>query len=566
MRYVGKMTQETEETTEDCPILRPWRNSFADCADWEAPIATGTLPALLDSAAASFGDDPVITFRGRHIGFRALRDHADRVAAGLLRMGVGPGQSVALYLPNTPWHPVAFFALARTGARIVHLSPLDAPRELAHKLHDSGARLLIATNLPGMLPMALGLLEKGAVARLLIGEDAAWGPSPAAQAVPWGAHVQPIPEADPPPSWPLVTPDDIALLQYTGGTTGLPKGAMLTHGNLTAAVSIYRNWHEGARADPNRRHRVIAVLPLFHIYALTVVLLGSVALGHEMLLHPRFDVAEVLDDICVKRATWFPGVPTMWIALANHPDAANCDFSSLALASSGGAPMPFDVEQRVTRLVGSRLGGGWGMTETSPAGTRIPAAAEPAPGLIGIPLPGIDLAMVDRTDPGRFLPPGEIGELAVRGPNVFRGYWNKPEETRAAFHDGFFLTGDIGVMDARGLFRLLDRKKNMIISGGFNVYPTAIEAAIYEHPAVAEVIVIGIPDEYRGQAAKAFVTLKPGAAPFAIEELKTFLADKLGRHEIPAALEFRESLPRSPAGKLLAQALRDEENAKHAAT
>ena len=547
------------------PVPRPWTTHFADCADWDAPVETGTIPALLDSAAATFGDDPMVDFRNRKISFRVLREQADRVAAGLMRMGIGPGEAVALYLPNTPWHPVAFFALARTGARIVHLSALDALRELAHKLQDSGARTLIATNLPGMLPMALGLLEKGAVERLLIGEDARWGASPAAQEVPWGERVLPVPEADPPPAWPALTPDDICLLQYTGGTTGLPKGAILTHGNLTAAVSIYRNWHEGARGDPNERHRIIAVLPLFHIYALTVVLLGAVAQGHEMLLHPRFDVAEVLHDIGVKRATWFPGVPTMWIALANHPDAATCDFSSLAFASSGGAPMPFEVEQRVSGIVGRRLGGGWGMTETSPAGTRIPQSATPAPGLIGVPLPGIDLIVVDKTDPSKWLPPGETGELAIRGPNVFRGYWNKSEETKAVFHDGFFLTGDIGVKDERGLFRLLDRKKNMIISGGFNVYPAAIEAAIYEHPAVAEVIVIGVPDDYRGQAAKAFVTLKPGAAPLSLDEMKEFLADKLGRHEIPAALEFRENLPRSPAGKLLAQALRDEESARRAA-
>ncbi|MDA8248783.1 MAG: AMP-binding protein, partial [Rhodospirillales bacterium] len=505
-----------------------------------------------------------IEFRDRQISFRSLRAQADRVAAGLMRAGVGRGQSVGLYLPNTPWHPVIFFAVARTGARVVHLSALDAPRELAHKLHDSGARVLITTNLPGLLPMALGLLDQGAVETLLVGEDERWGPAPAAAPVPWGERVRPVPEADPPPAWPALTPADICVLQYTGGTTGLPKGAMLSHGNLTAAVSIYRNWREGGLLDDGRRQRVIAVLPLFHIYALTVVLLAGVARGWELLLRTRFDVATALDDIGRKRATYFPGVPTMWIALANAPEAQRTDFSSLQECGSGGAPMPFDVQQRVTGLIGRRLGGGWGMTETSPAGTRIPAGAAPVPGLIGIPLPGIDMIIVDRNDPSRRLPPDEIGEIAIRGPNVFHGYWNKPEETRAAFHDGFFLTGDIGAMDARGLFRLLDRKKNMILSGGFNVYPTMIEAAIYEHPAVAEVIVIGIPDAYRGQAAKAFVTLKPGAAAFSLDELKVFLADKLGRHEIPAALEFRPSLPRSPAGKLLAQALRDEESARHA--
>lgn len=563
MQYVKTMNQEPEGETSQHAIPRPWRAAFPDVADWETPIVAGTIPGLLDRAVAQYGNDPAIEFRDRQISFRTLATQADRLAAGLLAAGLGKGQSIALYLPNTPWHPVAFFGVARTGVRIVHLSPLDAPRELAYKLADSGARTLITTNLPGLLPAALGLLEKGAVDRVLVGEDARWGPAEALP-VPWSDRVQPPPEAAPSGNWPALTPDDLCVLQYTGGTTGLPKGAMLSHGNLTAAVEIYRNWHEGGPEDATLRHRVIAVLPLFHIYALTVVLLSSVARGHELLLRQRFDVATTLGDIGKKRATYFPGVPTMWIALANHPDAQRCDFSSLRQCGSGGAPMPFDVEQRVTKLVGQRLGGGWGMTETSPAGTRIPRGAAPQPGLIGIPLPGIELIVVDRNDPGRRLAPGEIGELAIRGPNVFKSYWNRPGETAAVFHDGFFLTGDIGVMDDHGQFRLLDRKKNMIISGGFNVYPAQVESAIYEHPSVAEVIVIGVPDAYRGEAGKAFVSLRPGAAPFTLDDLKAFLADRLGRHEIPSALEIREGLPRSPAGKLLAQALRDEESARHA--
>jgi long-chain acyl-CoA synthetase len=543
---------------------RPWRTAFPEAADWDAPIATSTIPALFDRAVAAYAGRPAIEFRDRQIGYHALAEAADALAAGLLKLGIGKGQSVALYLPNTPWHPVAFFALARTGARIVHLSPLDAPRELAFKLRDSGARTLVTTNLPPLLPAALALLEQGAAERLLVGEDALWGPGPVTPLrVPWGERVLPLPGAAPPPHWPDVAEDAICVLQYTGGTTGTPKGAMLSHRNLTAAVDIYLNWRDG---DPPSAEvqRVIAVLPLFHIYALTVVLLRSVAAGNEMLLRTRFDPETALDDISRKRASVFNGVPTMWIALSNHPKAAGADFSSLRMASSGGAPMPFEVEQRIGRLIGQRLFGGWGMTETSPAGTRIPRGAAPAPGLIGIPLPGIDLRIVDRDDPSRVLAPGETGELAIRGPNVFAGYWNRPEETAAAFRDGYFLTGDIGVMDARGLFRLVDRKKNMIISGGFNVYPAAIENAIYEHPAIAEAIVIGIPDAYRGQAAKAFVTLRPGAEAPTLDLLNAFLADKLGRHELPAALEVRESLPRSPAGKLLAKVLQDEERAKAA--
>ncbi len=535
---------------------QPWRTAFPAVADWDLPVATGVVPALLDRAAASYGDRPAIDFRDRRIRYHELAAAADNLAAGLLASGIGAGETVAIYLPNTPWHPVAFFAVARTGARIVLLSPLDASRELAHKLHDSGARTLITTDLP-LLPTALRLLHEDAVAQVLVGEDAAWGGSALAAPPVWGERVRALPSAPPPSRWPELSAANVCLLQYTGGTTGLPKAAMLSHANLTAAVSMYANWHDGDPQTPGEQ-RVIAVLPLFHIYALTCVLLRNVAKGNELLLRPRFDVPTTLHDIATKRATVFQGVPTMWVALANHPDAAGCDFSSLRYCGSGGAPMPFDVRQRVERLIGQPLLGGWGMTELSPAGMRIPSGAEPAPGLIGIPVPGVHVKVVDRHDPARELPPGEAGELAIRGPNVFGGYWRRPEETVAAFHDGFFLTGDIGVTDARGVFRLLDRKKNMIISGGFNVYPAAVENAIYEHPSVAEVVVVGVPDAYRGQAAKAFVALRPGAPDLTLEQLREFLTDRLGRHELPAALEIRAELPRSPAGKLLANVLRDE--------
>ena len=537
---------------------RPWRLAFPNLAHWDRSLQIETIPELLDRAVTEHADRPALEFRDRQLTYRALSQAADQVAAGLLAMGIGKGDAVALYLPNTPWHPVSFFALVRTGACIVNLSPLDSPRELAHKLRDSGARTLITID-AGLFPMAVRLLDDGHVDRVLVGEVSRWGESTPGP-IPWSERVRPLPEAEPPPEWPKLTPDDLCLLQYTGGTTGPPKGAMLSHGNLTAAVSMYRLWHNGLA--PQGRQRVVAVLPLFHIYALTTVLLRHISEGDELLLRPRFDVDTLLQDIAGKRATIFAGVPTMWIALLSHPAAATCDYASLQGCFSGGAPMPFEVQQEVERLVGLRLLGGWGMTETSPAGTRLPRDAEPSPGQIGVPLPGIDLRIVDREDPSRELPPGQVGELAVRGPNVFRGYWNRPEETAAAFHDGWFLTGDLGRMDARGVFSILDRKKNMIISSGFNVYPAAVESAIHEHPDVEEAAVIGIPDGYRGQAAKAFVTLRPGAAPLSLSALRAFLAERLGKHEMPAALEIRQSLPRSPAGKLLHQALIEEARTK----
>jgi long-chain acyl-CoA synthetase len=372
--------------------------------------------------------------------------------------------------------------------------------------------------------------------------------------------------ADAPPAWPAIATDDIAVLQYTGGTTGLPKAAMLSHANLTAAVSSYEAWSAGIDLAPQAGERTILVLPLFHIYALTAVMLRGLALGVELLLRPRFDVEAALRDIEAKRPVYFPGVPTMWIALVNHPGIETRDLSSLRISGSGGASLPFEVAQRWRALTGLRLGGGWGMTETSPAGTAIPPDLEFGPGAIGVPLPGIEMDIASLDDPRRVLPPGEIGEIRIRGRNVFSGYWNRPDESAAAFVDDWFLTGDIGSMDKQGAFTLLDRKKDMIISGGFNVYPRAIEEAIHEHPSVAEAAVIGVPDPYRGQAAKAFVRLRESAAPFTLDELRGFLAERLGRHELPATLEVRENLPRTPVGKLAKRALIEEERARRRET
>jgi long-chain acyl-CoA synthetase len=339
---------------------------------------------------------------------------------------------------------------------------------------------------------------------------------------------------------------------------------MLTHANLTAAVSMYGRWFEGQGRAWSASDRVIGVLPLFHIYMLTTVLLRCLKEGIEVMLRLRFDAVQTLDDIEAGRATIFPGVPTMFIAMAAQPDIDQRDLSSLRIASCGGAPLPVEVAQRFEALTKRRVGGGWGMTETSPAGTSIPPDMEMRPGLIGLPLPGIEMDVVKLTDPREKLPTGQIGEIRIKGPNVTPGYWNRPEENAIAFVDGYFLTGDIGYMDEDGFFYIVDRKKDMIISGGFNVYPRVIEDAIYEHEAVEECSVIGITDPYRGQAAKAFIKLRGDAEPFTIADLRDFLVDKLGRHELPASLEFRDALPRTAVGKLSRKELVDEERARAA--
>jgi long-chain acyl-CoA synthetase len=302
------------------------------------------------------------------------------------------------------------------------------------------------------------------------------------------------------------------------------------------------------------------VLPLFHIYALTVIMLRSLRRGDLISLHQRFDVQAVMRDIEVKRATVFPGVPTMWIAIASLPDLESRDLSSLVSCGSGGAPLPVEVARIFERKTNMKLKSGWGMTETCAPGTGHPQEGPDKPGSIGLMLPGIEMDVVALGDPAKVLSPGEVGEIRIKGPNVTKGYWNRPEETAQAFVGDRFLTGDIGYMDEDGYFYLVDRKKDMIISGGFNVYPQMIEQAIYEHPGVEEVIVIGVPDDYRGEAAKAFIKLRAGAGAFSLDELKTFLAGKLGRHEIPAALEFVTELPRTTVGKLSRHELRRQQS------
>ena len=527
----------------------PWEASYPPGLRWDTPIPTGTLPALLDRSVAEYPHRPALQFRTRRMTFADLGARVDRLARGLAALGLLPGDAVALLLPNSPAHPIAFFATLRIGARVVHLSPLDPARVIQRKLADSGARTLITANLPGVLPQALAVRDLGAVDRLIVAEDADWGPGGVDAAVPPGART--LRDLDGPDlDWAPIEPSDIALLQYTGGTTGAPRAAMLTHANLTAAVGIYDAWSQGTGRAYVPTDRVMCVLPLFHIYALTAVMLRALANGTELMLRPRFDPAVALDDIELGRCTHFYGVPTMWIAMVGHPGAGSRDLSSLKVASSGGAALPPDVGARFAELTKLQLGGGWGMTETSPAGTNLLPNRPQAQGEIGVPLPGIEMDVVALDDPGLVLPPGEIGELRVRGPNVTSGYWRRPDETEAAFIGDWFLTGDIGRMDADGVFTIVDRKKDMIISGGFNVYPRHIEDAIHEHPDVREAAVIGIHDARRGQAAKAFVVLRDGAPPLTLDDLRDFLADKLGRHEMPTALEVRDTLPHTPVGKL----------------
>ena len=539
----------------------PWAKAYGDGWTFPDAMETYAVPSIVEEGARQWPDRPALEHRGRTISYGELGALADAAAAAFHRAGIGRGDRVALLLPNTPAHPVAFFGALKAGAVVVHLSPLDAPAILAHKLADSGARMLVTTNVAALAEGAARLAAAGHADRVIVFEDEAFGdwaetgPMPEGPAVTcWSDFVRGAEVSHPVP----VMADDLALLQYTGGTTGLPKAAMLTHGNLSAAVSSYTAWYDHWGLTRPEPEKVLVYLPLFHIYGLSAVLLRSLKAGNLCQLRLRFDPASALDEI-EAGSNVLPGVPTMWIAITQQPGFERRDLSTLTQTASGGAPMPVEVARRFRDKTGLELLGGWGMSETSPAGTNLPKGWPEKAGTIGIPLPGIVLRVVSLNDPAVELEQGETGELAIRGANVTSGYWNRPEETAASFADGWFLTGDIGFMDADGFFTIVDRKKDMILSGGFNVYPQMIEQAIYTHPDVEECLVIGVPDTYRGESAKAFLKLSAGADPLTLEALQAHLAGRLGKHEMPRALEIRDALPRTPVGKLSKIELKREE-------
>jgi len=553
--------------------VESWEKSYPKGVSWAEPLPPPRpVQRLLEDAAARWPEVVAGDFYDRRFTYADWLGLARRAAKGFRALGVGPGVGVGLHLPNTPHYLVAFFGVLMAGGRVVNFSPLYAPRELRHQLVDSEVRVMVTLDLGSLYPQIAALKGEGklaavvvgsledflpaAVARALAGPPAERRPGPGAE-VDFRALIDndgvlapPLPD---PPS------DEIAVLQYSGGTTGEPKGAMLTHGNLMSAVAMRDRW----TADRLERgtESVLVVLPLFHVYGMSMVMLVAVAIGMRMILHLRFDAERVLADIAAKRPTLFSGVPTMFAALLQHPRARDFDLSALRHCTCGGAPLPREILLGFERLTGLAIVEGYGLTECSPILTLSPTDGSARPGTVGLPCPNTLIEIVDLETGTRVLPAGEAGEVCARGPQVMKGYWKRPEATAEAFAGGRFHTGDIGILDADGFLTLVDRKKDMILSGGFNVFPRVVEEAIYEHPAVAEVTVIGIPDPYRGEAAKAFIALKPGAT-LAFEELKRFLAERLGRHEMPAEMELRDRLPKTPVGKLSKKELVAEERAK----
>ena len=561
----------------------PWIKSYPAGVRWNIDIVPGPVQKILEDTVAKYPDRPAIDFMGKRLTYRELNDQVNRVALGLQKLGVKPGIHVGLFLPNSPHYLIAFFGVLKAAGTVVNYSPLDAAKVLEHKIEDSLTDFIITLDLAALYPQMAPMLNTTRLKKLIVGNvgEMSAAPGPVNTEMKAAKQLSEIPKDDRHVTfaelvdndgayqvYPIADPNEtIAVLQYTGGTTGLPKGAMLTHSNLSSACQ--QAWETTTGTPPvliEGQESVLAVLPPFHIYALTVNMLFAVLGGAVVMQHIRFDPKAVLEEIASKKLTVFCGVPTMFTALINHPDTSKYDLRSLKYCGSGGAPLPLEVAQQFAAITGCNLSEGWGMTETSPTGTFTPVNGMRKAGSCGMPMPRIEIKFLSIDDPGKYVARGERGEICIKGPNVMKGYWNKPQATAdVTTFDGFMRTGDVGYMDEDGFIFIVDRTKDMLLCSGYNVYPRVLEEAVYKHPSVAEVAVIGIRDEYRGQSPKAFVTLKAGASAITIEELQKFLKDKLGKHEMVQALEIRAELPKTAVGKISKKDLYDEEERKVAA-
>lgn len=557
--------------TETDPAPTPWQAHYAHPCAWDMDFPPLTLPEMFAQSAARFAERPLVDFMGRAFTYAALHAEARAFAAGLQRLGVAQGDRIGLYLPNVPIYVSAYYGAMLAGATVVNFSPLYTAQELAAQVEDSGTRLLVTIDSVALLPTALDVLKTSGLERLVVGSLAAMLPLAKGLAlrllgrksltrIPARPDVirweDALARTDPAPV--LLDPlEDLALLQYTGGTTGTPKGAMLTHQNISA------NTRQVEAIDPRAGERdvIMGVLPLFHVFANICVLNRTVVNGGCIAMLPRFDAGQALKTLQRVRATAMPGVPTMYQALLDHPALARTDFSSLRVCISGGAPLAGPLKEKFEAATDARLVEGYGLTETAGVASTNPYEGEDRVGTIGQPIPATRIRLLDKEDPTRDAPAGQPGELAIQGPQVMRGYWRRPEAAAAAFAeraDGQWLrTGDVAVLDDQGYVRIVDRIKDMIAVGGFKVFPSQVEAVVLEHPAVKEVLVIGVPEPRLGEVPRAYVTLNDGAAETG-EALRDWINARIGKHERVDAVVVRETMPKTMIGKLDRKALRAE--------
>ena len=550
-----------------------WIKAYPQGVDWHMAVPLKAVTSLLDDAVRDYPNNPATQFKGKTQTYRQIGSDVDRVAAGLQAMGVKKGTHVGLLLPNTPAFIVYYYAILKCGGTVVNFNPLYTLDELTFQIKDSETGILVTHDLKALFDKVEALIAKGALQRAIVvpfapllpmsksilfqlfKRDAIANPSASAvkdrvvsgQSLAASSHkFEPV----------SINPEkDIAVLQYTGGTTGTPKGAMLSHGNLYANAMQIVAWAQDLKQG---QECVLGILPFFHVFAMTVVMNLGIAKAAKIVMIPRFDLNETLQLIDAEKPTIMPAVPTIFNAIMNHPKVKDFDLTSIHFCLSGGAPLPLEVKTKFEAMTGCKLVEGYGLSETSPVLTCNPINGPVIAGSIGPPLPATIISLRDIADPTKEVALGERGELCAAGPQVMKGYWKKPAETANQFVGKFLRTGDVAVMDENGFFFIVDRIKDLIICSGYNVYPRRIEEAIYEHPAVEEVTVVGIKDSYRGEAPKAFIKLRAGMTATAAEILK-HLEPKISKIEMPAQIEFRDSLPKTMIGKLSKKELAAEE-------
>ena len=559
--------------TANNPASYPWVSHYPDGISWNMGLAPKPLPALLEQAVREYPRNAATYFKGRVQSYRDLGAEVDRVAAGLQSLGVRKGTKIGLFLPNTPTFIVYYFAILKAGGTVVNYNPLYTIEELTFQVRDSETEMLVTHDLKALFGKVEDLIGKGVLKRAIVVPFAPLLPPAlglafkllkraevaniAASAVKdrivmGGTLLNPGHRFTPVAIDPV---EDVAVLQYTGGTTGTPKGAMLTHANLYSNTLQIATW---ARDLKQGEECVLGILPFFHVFAMTVVMNLGIAKAAKIVMLPRFELAGAMKLIDRQKPTMMPAVPTIFMAIMNHPKLSQFNVSSLRFCISGGAPLPLEVKLRFEKLTGSKVVEGYGLSEASPVVTCNPIEGPVIAGSIGPPLPDTIVSLRSIDDPSKEVAQGERGELCVKGPQVMKGYWKKPAESAGQFVGGYLRTGDVAIMDENGFFSIVDRIKDMIICSGYNVYPRRIEEAIYTHPAVEEVTVIGIKDSYRGEAPKAFIKLKSGMTATSADIMK-HLEVKISKIELPAQIEFRDSLPKTMIGKLSKKELVAEE-------
>ncbi|GAB5601571.1 long-chain fatty acid--CoA ligase [Thermus sp. FJN-A] len=548
---------------------KPWLNRYDPGVPAEISVPPIPLWRFLEESAKRYPNHVALEFLGKTLSYAELWELSRRFAQGLKDLGVRPGDRVALMLPNSPQFVIAFFGTLLAGGVGVNVNPLYTPRELRHQLADSGAETLVI--LDHLLPRFLEVQGETPVRRTVVTGIKDFLPFPKNLLYPLKARRDKLPLGFPkgegfhaftrllqsPPATPHPSdPEDLALLQYTGGTTGVAKGAMLTHKNLVANVLQIDAW------DPTSKELagkgvMLGALPFFHVYGMTVAMNYGLFSGYKIVLLPRPEIKAIVEAIEKHRVTHFPGVPTLYVAFNHFPGIERRNVKSIRICLSGAAPLPLEVAKRFEEITGARLIEGYGLSEASPVTHSNPVLGEVRKGSIGLPLPSVEAKVVD--EEGKEVPPGEVGELLVQGPNVMKGYWNRPEETQKTLKNGWLHTGDMAKMDEDGYFYIVDRKKDMIIAGGYNIYPREVEEVLYQHPAVQEAAVLGLPDPYRGETVAAFLVLKPDYRGKVTEkDIEAFCRQNLAAYKVPRILEFRDSLPKSSVGKILKRELREE--------